>query len=348
MPRKNTIIPHTKKVRAKGRTYLYFITGQKTAAGKPIYVRLPDPSSPDFGTKYANCMANKTKRANAVQAKDFLTVPGLIDLYEKSHRFREELSEGSRRQYRIRLDQLRRLFPTAPANEMAKRDIVLILDKMADTPGAANLMHAVTSALYAWGREREHVTNNPCADIETFELGEHEPWPQNVLDAALASDNDRMRLCAHLLYYTALRIGDVRKLRWTDVRDDAIFVIPQKTAKKKKRTEPIRIPLHSKLKAELERHPRSFGTVLARPDCKPWSVETIRNELQDFALTMGAEVVPHGLRKNAVNSLLEAGCSVAETAAISDQTLAVVEHYAKKREQAKLGSAAILKWEGRG
>jgi hypothetical protein len=45
-----------------------------------------------------------------------------------------------------------------------------------------------------------------------------------------------------------------------------------------------------------------------------------------------------------VNALLECGCSAAETAAISGQTLQLVEHYAKKRDQRKLASAAILKW----
>jgi hypothetical protein len=52
------------------------------------------------------------------------------------------------------------------------------------------------------------------------------------------------------------------------------------------------------------------------------------------------------LRKNAVNALLEVGCSVPETAAISGQSLRVVEHYAKERNQRKLASAAILRWEG--
>jgi len=57
--------------------------------------------------------------------------------------------------------------------------------------------------------------------------------------------------------------------------------------------------------------------------------------------------VPHGLRKNAVNALLEAGCTVAEVAAITGQTYGVVEHYAARVNRRHLGKAAIVKLETR-
>jgi hypothetical protein len=51
------------------------------------------------------------------------------------------------------------------------------------------------------------------------------------------------------------------------------------------------------------------------------------------------------LRKNAVNALLEAGCSTAEVSAITGQSLQVVEHYAKGRDGRALARAAMVKWE---
>jgi len=66
---------------------------------------------------------------------------------------------------------------------------------------------------------------------------------------------------------------------------------------------------------------------------------------QGIRLKHGYDVVPHGLRKNGVIALLEAGCSVPEVAAISRQSLQVVEYYGKRRDQNKLGDAAILRWE---
>jgi len=42
---------------------------------------------------------------------------------------------------------------------------------------------------------------------------------------------------------------------------------------------------------------------------------------------------------------LEAGCSDAETAAITGQSRNIVEHYAKQVNQRRLAAAAVLKWE---
>lgn len=54
-----------------------------------------------------------------------------------------------------------------------------------------------------------------------------------------------------------------------------------------------------------------------------------------------------GLRKSAVVMMLEAGCSEAETASVTGQTLAMVAHYGKQVNQSHLAAAAILKWEER-
>lgn len=72
---------------------------------------------------------------------------------------------------------------------------------------------------------------------------------------------------------------------------------------------------------------------------------TLRQELQAFTRTHGTKTVPHGLRKNAVNALLEAGGTIAEVASITGQTFAIVEHYAKRMNSKAMGSAVILKLE---
>ncbi|MEG8051008.1 hypothetical protein QP178_14425 [Sphingomonas aurantiaca] len=57
--------------------------------------------------------------------------------------------------------------------------------------------------------------------------------------------------------------------------------------------------------------------------------------------------MPHGLRKNAVIALLEAGCSTAETASVSGQSLQMVELYARQRNQSTLADSALARWESK-
>lgn len=329
-------LPHTKSVRAGGRVYTYFVTGQTDAKGKAVLVRLPPIDSPQFGATYAAMLAAMKRRANATAE---LKVPELIDLYQRSPKY-DALSDGTQKIYGIYLKQFRDEFPTAPAGKIERRDVLRIIDKRAKTPGAANSLLRTIGALYKWARVRGHVENEPTKDIDQLDVGEHEPWPQALLDAALSSSDDRVRLSAHLLLYTAQRIGDVCKMRWADISDGVIHVRQQKRGRE------LDIRIHDKLATELAKHPKALGTILAADNGNAVGQQAIRIELQAFAAARGFKVVPHGLRKNAVNALLEAGCSAAETAAISGQTLQMVEHYAKARAQSKLGSAAILKWQG--
>jgi hypothetical protein len=59
-------------------------------------------------------------------------------------------------------------------------------------------------------------------------------------------------------------------------------------------------------------------------------------------------LVFHGLWKSAVVMLLEADCTRAQVAAITGQSLQMVEHYAQQVNQRELARAALLKWERAG
>jgi len=326
-------IPHVKRTKAKGRTYFYFDTGQVDEKGKRIWKSLPPPSDRTFGAVYAAMMGHRSKRANAVAQ---LSLAGMIDLFQKSDKF-GKLAASTRSLYELYHNELLDKLGTAPAQLIERKDIVLLLDKMADRPGAANMVQRAGSAAYTWARRRGHVTNDPFADIEEMATGEHQPWPDDVLSKALASDDDFVRLSVHLLYYTAQRIGDVAALTWRDIVGDTIVMTQKKTGKA------LDIPIHGELANELARHPRSLSTIIPG---SPTEGKNNKIRLAIQAACAPVKVVPHGLRKNAVNSLLEAGCSAGETAAISGQSLAMVEYYAKLRSQKKLGKSAMLKWEG--
>lgn len=327
---------HVKVTKAKGREYCYFRTGQ-FKDGKEILTRLPPRSDvAGFGGAYAAALAARTKRE---QGKSELTVSDLCDLYERSPKH-GKLKPSTQRLYGYALAYIRKMLPTAPAGLLERSDIARLVDGRADQPGAANTILRVLNAVYKWGRQRGHVMNDPGRDVEELETGEHEPWPQWLLDEALQADDDTVRLSVHLLYFVGQRIGDTVLMRGAAIRGDEITITQQKTGRT------LTIKLHDRLRAELARHDFGVGYIIpgSRPG-HPTHQHTLRRRLKEWAAARGANVVPHGLRKNAVNGLLEAGCSVAETAAVSGQSLGMVEHYAKARAQGQLASAAILKWQ---
>lgn len=331
-------LPHTKVVKAKGKEYVYFKTGQTTPDGKPIYKRLPGFKDPAFGATYAAHLAQLTRRANTKAA---IKVPELADMYQKSPHYRNKLSAGTHKIYSINLRRLCALLPTAPAGSLERAHIARLVDKMGETPGAANSFLSTIGALFKWARERGHVANDPTRDIEPMKVGEHAPWPEAILSAALAAEPGRMRLAVHLLFYTSQRIGDVCRARWSDVQGDRIMVRVQKTKRM------MDIPLHPALAAELANAPKTGLTILTDANGRSVKQDAIRSEIQAFTGTFGVKLVPHGLRKNAVNALLEAGCSAAEAASVSGQSLQMIEHYAKERSQSTLATAAVLKWRAK-
>lgn len=331
-------LKYIKRVKRGGKEYLYFDTGAMVN-GKQVFKRLPDPKSRDFGGVYAALLGHRNRRAGI---KPQTSVADLIALYEKSPEYRK-LAANSQRLYRLHLAKVEDYIGKAPAAKVEPRDIARLMDEHGDKPATANLILATVGALYSWASagHRLYVPSgcNPTRDIKKMEVGEHKPWPDHILFAALESDKQRVRLATHLLYYTAQRIGDVVNMRWSDIRDGVLYIRQQKTGKD------LRIHIHSKLAAELARTPKRALTILTTVDGKAIGPQRVRIALKEHCAAFGLDLVPHGLRKNAVIALLEAGCSVAETASISGQSFNMVEYYAKLRDQGKLSAAAVLKWE---
>lgn len=328
-------LPHVKYVRAKGKLYAYFNTGRVKSNGKPIMAALPPPSSVGFYDSYAAMCGARTKR----QAVSY-TIADLAEEYQESTLFKAK-PLGTRKYYTSTLKRIAALLGRFPVADLRRDDIQLVLDNEMAGPGAHNAFLALLGIIYTFARKRQKTDLEPTKDFDKLPTGEHAAWPEHVLEAGLEAEHDRTRLAVHLLYFTGQRIGDVMAMRWSDVKDGKVNVVQQKTGKK------LRIPIHRELFGELERTPKAGITIITAQDGKAMTAQIVRKELKAFCAGMGFDLVPHGLRKNAVNSLLEAGCTVAEVASITGQSYRIVEQYAAAVDQERLGSAAILKFENK-
>lgn len=330
MARPKAPVPHVKFVLRRGKHYPYFDTGT-TRGDKKVYTRLPFYNTPGFWDSY-NVMKSHRDRLDG--PTNIMTVVELLHRYEGSAKFKS-LSANSQTAYGHAFKHIRKAFGEAEAEDLKPKDVRLFLS--INTPATGNLVAAVIRAAYAWGRDFDLVTVDPCKDVKSQETGSHEPWSDEMLSAGLASDDRIIRLAVHLLFYTGQRIGDVCKLRWNDLRDGHISLVQQKT------TKALTIPLHSALAAELDATPKAGLTILANDIGIPVTDNQLRLAVKAFT---GGKFVPHGLRKNAVIALLEAGATHKEVQSITGQSHQMIEYYAARLNQKKVAGSAILKWEG--
>lgn len=333
---------HVHRKSAKGKTYYYFDTGARKN-NKPILKRLPDVRDHEFARAYAAAKAARKKRGGI---EDIRTFEWLVGAYEASPEFKAK-AESTKSLYLRHLGYAVAAFRNRegrswPIAVLTSDHVLLLRDKYAKQPGTANAALKSLGALFAWAKKpgRGFMKEQLAADIDLFEMGEHEPWPEELIEAAL-NDPD-VRFPVALLYFTGQRIGDVVQMGRGKIVGGALKLTQQKTGLS------LVVPIHTRLASIIETHaPKDALLFLVNERGRPLTESGVRQRLQKWAKGLGFEIVPHGLRKNAVNALLEAGCSTAEVTAITGQSLETIEHYGKRRDREHLGRSAILKFEQR-
>lgn len=332
----NPLHVHTKV--AKGKTYYYFDTGQRKPGGQRILLRLPDKRDPNFGRALSIAQAQRNKRLKIPEARNF---EWLIRAYEASPEFKGK-ADNTKRLYSRHLGYADKFFRSRegrswPVEIIGSEQVIALRDKMQDTPGKANATLKSLSAMLTWACTggRKFVASNYAKDVELLDMGEHDPWPLPLLDTAL--HDPAIRLPVALLYYIGQRIGDTVKLGPGHLERGAFVVKQEKTG------TTVRVPMHEHLKEIIESDAADGATYLTNEWGKPVTDSGIRQRIQKWARGKGHDIVPHGLRKNAVNALLESGCSIAEVSAITGQSISSIEHYGKGRDKEQLAGQAIGK-----
>lgn len=330
-----TKLPYLRRKRAKGKDYYYFDLGTRSDGTREL-LPLPHIRDPRFGDCYARAKATRANRRNK---QGILTLEGLIKQYEKSPEFRSK-KPATQTSYTRYLTRAAALVRTRSGDSVAvrnieRRDVLAVREAMADTPGAANQAVRALGALFAWAMDNEKAKANPAERVKKFKAIPHEPWPLDLLEEALADPQVGMPVA--LLYFTGQRIDDVVAMTWADIRGDHMLVHV------KKKDKQIRVAILPELAERLNALERPTLTILSNANGQPWTQSGLRQKLQDWAKARGHRVVPHGLRKNAVNALFEAGCTAAQVSGITDQSLGMLEHYAQGVNKLTLGRAAVVK-----
>jgi integrase len=144
-----------------------------------------------------------------------------------------------------------------------------------------------------------------------------------------------------LALYTGQRKGDVHKIGWKVIDADGFLTVTQsKTCKK------LRIPLPPALLDKLSQLERKGFAAIDRRDGHPLTssgFKRIWRRQQEKHGFKGLQF--HGLRRNAVNALLEAGYSIPEVSAITGQSFEMISHCAQEVNQERMAQSAMNKWQ---
>lgn len=303
-----------------------------------------EPRTPQFITSYNE--AHAAYEYGPTDGIETITRPGsfkaMAQAYLKSPEF-AGIKDSTKRGYRHYTDMAVRQLGRFNANQIEMKHVVGLRDKLTDTPAKANDLMKMIRVIYGWGMPRGMVRHNPAdfrgTSVKALKIGSYKPWPEPLIERFVAEPRPEVSWVALTCLYTGQRIGDILKMNLSDVRDDKVTVIQEKTAK------PLKIPLHPDFRQLLSVIPRRSVKILSSYTGKVWTYTRWSTCFAEERERLGADgYVIHGLRKNVVHRLLYAGCTTKQVGSITGQSDAIVEYYAKEIEQQRLAVVAMEKY----
>ncbi|ACL57616.1 integrase [Methylobacterium nodulans] len=322
---------------------------------------LPDPRAEGGMEAFWRALDTAAEREKLGDAEDRKTFAALIALY-REHAIYTKLSALTQRDYERHLRLIAEFWGDDPVADLTTVDAQKAIDSFQATPAVARYFRAVLSRLIAFGIPRGFATANVVEATEkvAHEVDPHEPWP----DWAFETFFEHARVGLHLPVYSALYTGqrsiDVIPMHRPAVGANAIEMIARKTG------AAVYVPIHSEYREILTRTHVDHPALHLREDGTPWTLGAYRTAWQRDFTSINAKGQPttaspakkaamqrlreggfvfHGLRKNAVNMLLETGCTEAEVSAIVEMSEQMVRHYARDVNKRRLAVNAMKKLE---
>ena len=342
----------------KGKTYRRFRYYDDSGKRKDVYVSLPDPTDPRFATELArvnNEAANVAKRGELLAgsfgalAREFraainngwskrktkkkgsgasVLAPATLENYK---RYIAMFEDGTLI-FKSRRTGLSKPVRDMMVTGMRPSHVYQLRDSMADHPGKANNWLNVLKVMMGYACERDWRADNPASDVSPLPIGEHEPWPRDVLIAAMESGGPTTRLAIVTLLCSGQRVSDVIRIQHNWLKTGIMELSQVKTGVQ------VAVPVHPWWREEIAKIERRSTTVLYDRSGKPFSDgEALQERMRDLMKRLGfvdetgkALYTCHGLRKNACCYLLETGMSDTDVGAILGMTPETVRHYGKR------------------
>ena len=359
-------------IRSRGREYFYHQRNRGTPREGPRTALPGCPFNPDGSPNGTWWNVYRRLEGIAEPAARAGTFRAMVEAYERSPEW-AELSD----KWRTECERYHRViimhWGELPVKSLEPRHVKALRDSYADIPPpnpalrtkpleqyrsrptAANLLVAALSSMISWGVPEGWRGDNPAQSVRGLKGGDgYAAWPMRYVEFYQKHGKPHLWWVVATALYTGQRQGDVLSMLKSDVQDGRIQVTQAKTG------ERLWVPMHRDLVAVLEQMrkvqvaeetPRLSRHLLVNSHGAPWTVDGFKSSWQtemqrrEFRLFKQRRLVFHGLRKSAVNRLLEAGSTTAEVSSITSQSIQMVEHYAQQVDRGKLARSGMRKLE---
>jgi integrase len=317
------------KVKAKGRTYWYAWRGGPRLRG--------EPGSPEF-------IASFNEAIEQLKAPDKSHFRSVVTEYKGSGDYKK-LSQSTRDEWGKWLDRIAEYFGELRIAQFDRPEKIRPIirrwrNKWAETPRTADYGMQVLSRTIAHAVQSGKIAGNPCEGIEHLYSNDRSEiiWTDADLSQIKKSCSIEIARAVDLAGHTGLRLGDLLRLSWSHVGEDAIVL---STGKSRHRREAV-IPLYGALRDILAGIPKQATTVLASSKRRPWTVDGFGssfNKAKIDAKLSERDLHFNDLRGTAATKFYVAGFSMREIA----ETLAWEEASVEKIIRRYVGRTAAIK-----
>jgi integrase len=312
---------------AKGRTYYYAWRGGPRLRG--------EPGSPEFHASYNEAIeSRRTPEPGRFKS--------LVVLYRASNDYRK-LADTTRKNWSPWLDRIADYFGELRIAQFDRPEKIRPVirrwrNQWADTPRTADYGMQVLSRVVSYAVDPlGKIAGNPCEGIKQLYSGDRSEiiWTKADLEQLKVGSTEKpcpedIRNAVDLAAHTGLRLGDLLRLSWSHVGEDAITIA---SGKSRGRREAI-IPLYDDLRDVLARIPKRSTTIMTNQRGRPWKQNgfgTAFNRAKIAAGMSERDLHFHDLRGTAATKFYVAGLSVRVIAEIlawsEDQVERIIRRY---------------------
>lgn len=248
------------KVKAKGRTYWYAWRGGPRLSG--------EPGSPEFIASYNEAVEQR-------RTPDKNRFRFIVTDYKGSGDYKK-LAESTRSQWSKWLDRIADYFGELRVAQFDRPEKIRPVirrwrNQWAETPRTADYALQVLSRVMAHAVELGKIAGNPCEGIKHLYNNDRSAiiWVDSDIEHIKKTCSAEIAHAIDLASHTGLRLGDLVRLSWSHVGDDAIVLA---TGKSRHRREAI-IPMYPALREILARIPKRATTILTSSKRRPWTAD---------------------------------------------------------------------------